>query len=137
MKFLVVGGVALIWTLLLVGMMMQVNPPTFINCTPVSSGHYQGCITTTPSLNPVFQTATAVKTQVVVFVSPTPPSGCLVTSVNGLMIRDYPNGRVVGSLPMSTRVVPSGERVYAGNYWWVSIGVNQWVAAQFLQCGER
>lgn len=55
------------------------------------------------------------------------------TQGSPLNVRSSPNGQIIDSLPNGTQVVVIGSPVKAGNWNWVSIGKNRWVAMEFLE----
>lgn len=50
-----------------------------------------------------------------------------------LNVRSTPNGRLLDALPNDTPVYVFSESVEAGGYSWVQIGLNRWVAEEFLE----
>ncbi|MEL7034204.1 MAG: SH3 domain-containing protein [Cyanobacteria bacterium J06592_8] len=54
------------------------------------------------------------------------------TSGDVLNVRSSPNGEIVDTLPNGTRVTITGSPVTVGNWNWVSIGPERWVAMEFL-----
>ncbi|KKD36073.1 SH3 domain-containing protein [Limnoraphis robusta] len=54
------------------------------------------------------------------------------TEGNPLNVRSSPNGEIIDSIPNGTEVVVIGSPVKVGNWNWVSIGPNRWVAMEFL-----
>ncbi|MEB3280632.1 MAG: SH3 domain-containing protein [Lyngbya sp.] len=49
-----------------------------------------------------------------------------------LNVRSRPNGEIIDTLANGTKVTVTGSPVKAGNWNWVSIGQNRWVAMEFL-----
>ncbi|WP_413162380.1 SH3 domain-containing protein [Capilliphycus salinus ALCB114379] len=54
------------------------------------------------------------------------------TSGDVLNVRSSPNGEIIDTLANGTKVTVTGEPVKGGNWNWVSIGPNRWVAMEFL-----
>ncbi|OKH33054.1 peptide-binding protein [[Phormidium ambiguum] IAM M-71] len=54
------------------------------------------------------------------------------TEGDPLNVRSTPNGEIIDKLINGTEVEVTGELVVAGRRNWVSIGVNRWVAAEFI-----
>jgi hypothetical protein len=54
------------------------------------------------------------------------------TQGDPLRVRSTPNGAIVDHLPNGLLVYATGETIAASGRTWVSLGANQWVAADFL-----
>ncbi|MFB2938637.1 SH3 domain-containing protein [Aerosakkonemataceae cyanobacterium BLCC-F154] len=54
------------------------------------------------------------------------------TQGDRLNVRSTPNGEIIDSLINGTEVEITGESVAAGGRNWVAIGVNRWVASEYL-----
>jgi hypothetical protein len=54
------------------------------------------------------------------------------TQGDTLNVRSRPNGEIVDTLENGTKVTVIGSPVQAGNWTWVEIGQNRWVAMEFL-----